>query len=80
MRQVNHALRKNRRILSELMEEGRRTIRHRILLSRGFDFEVITFVKLRRSGEPCFFCYDVGYIPMGDEKYRLVSLDSRAYL
>lgn len=74
MRQINTALKRNRRIISELIEEGKRTARRSWLARKGFDFELVTGVKYRRSGAPCFYCYDYGYIELDDQRFKLLQI------
>lgn len=74
MREINNGLRRNRKILFELMESGKRTIQRSSLVSRGFDFELITAVREKRTGNPCFLCYDLGYIPLDENRFQVVRL------
>lgn len=74
MREINRGLRRNRRILYELMDSGKRTIQRSWLLRRGFDFELITAVYEKPAGTPCFYCYDFGYIPLDENRFQVVRL------
>ncbi len=74
MREINRGLRRNRKILYELMESGKRTIQRSWLLRRGFDFELITAVQEKQAGTPCFLCYDLGYIPLDENRFQVVRL------
>lgn len=72
IRRINYALRRNHRILSSLAGEGKRTIRRSCLVRKGFDFEIITAIQLRKSGNPCFYCYEYGYMPLDEDRFQLV--------
>ena len=72
IRRVNYALRRNRRILSALAEDGKKTIRRSLLIQKGFDFEIITAIQVKKSGNPCYFCYEYGYSPLDEERLQLV--------
>lgn len=74
VRTVNNRLRKNYRILRHLAVEWRSATVHRASLAdRGFDFESITRVKSSPQGEPCYCVYDLGYIPLGEDRIKIVA-------
>jgi predicted nucleic acid-binding Zn ribbon protein len=75
IRQINYALRKNRRILQELNPIGKTKVPRRKLLDRGFDFTYFTNVHQTRTGNTYYFCYEQGYLPLGDDFYTLVIKD-----
>jgi len=73
VRNINNALRKNRRILNELLpgeEESIRTTRE-TLEEQGFRFKYITHTYTNK-GKTCFFCYDYGYMPIDEEWFLIV--------
>lgn len=74
IRVINHALLRNRTIIRQLLPEGKqRTSTSRaILLAQGFQFRYITHYNLTRSGKTCCFCYDMGYLPLEQERYLLL--------
>jgi predicted nucleic acid-binding Zn ribbon protein len=72
VRRVNFALRKNRRILSELRSGRKTKVNRDQLVLKGFNFEHYTKTATVRSGEICFYCYDQGYLFLGNEKIELV--------
>lgn len=80
IRQINSGLRRNRKILSELMGSGRRTIPRNWLIRRGFDFDLITTMHQKRSGTPCYFCYEYGYIPLDENRIQVVQAKENEYL
>ena len=64
MRMVNCILRKNRRILEELVPEKTAKASRTKLLLRGFNFSYHTSIHTNRRGVNYFFCYEYGYMPM----------------
>ena len=72
IRQINYALRKNRRILQDLNPVGKTKVPRRKLLDRGFDFTYFTNVHHTRGGTTCYFCYEHGYLPLGNDFFTLV--------
>jgi hypothetical protein len=80
VRTVNNILRKNRKILAELIANEKKEIRSVALSRRGFDFSHFTSVRKKRGGILEHFCYDIGYVPVNNGVYllktRQVELDS----
>jgi predicted nucleic acid-binding Zn ribbon protein len=74
MRNVNNALRSNRRILESLLPQGERTVKLRkeILLQQGFSFIHLTHTYLTKNGSQYFFCYEYGYLPLESGWYLVV--------
>ena len=68
IRNINNALRKNRRILAELNPNGKTRVRRDLLARKGFNFNYYTNIYQTKSGTTYYFCYDQGYI-ISDEKY-----------
>jgi len=73
MRNVNNALRRNRRILADLNPEGKITIHRERLLESGFNFKYLTHTYTTRKGDKYFFVYDMGYLPLKNDFYMLVT-------
>lgn len=66
VRNVNNALRKNRRILESIIkpeEELAKCPRQR-LAEQGFDFRYHTHQYLNKKGQTYNFCYEYGYLPL----------------
>lgn len=74
IREINNGLRRNRRILIELVQQGKKTIQRSILARKGFDFELITAMQEKRSGTHCYCCYEYGYIPLDENRFQLIEL------
>lgn len=72
MRNINHALRKNRRILAELNPEGKITLHRDKLLARGYNFNYHTHIYTTRKGDPYYFVYDMGFLELANNFYMLV--------
>ena len=72
MRSVNCILRKNRKILEELLPGQSARISRRKLYERGFNFEFTTSLLTTRDGSVYRFCYDFGYQFIQDEMLVLV--------
>jgi hypothetical protein len=61
VRTINNALRKNRRILVQLLEEKTEFIVKDKLAARGFRFLYCTHTYTNAKGEVYYYCYDYGY-------------------
>jgi predicted nucleic acid-binding Zn ribbon protein len=74
MRNINNALRKNRRILEELLPDGEETAKttQSKLLQKGFLFKYVTHLYTTKSGKVYYYCYDYGYLPLDNEWYLIV--------
>jgi hypothetical protein len=74
VRNVNNILRKNRRILKEIIhtnEEMAKTNRER-LTNSGFQFKYFTHTYTNRKGNTYFFCYEYGYLPLENDFFLVV--------
>ena len=76
MRNINHKLRKNYRILSDLNPEGKGKTTRTKLLGKGFDFEFFTSIYNTKTGNTYYFLYDQGYRILEDEYYMLVKKEN----
>src|SRR5882724_11498240 len=76
IRNVNNALRKNRRIIASLLEgvpEGKIVVSKDILTLRGFEFKYYTHVSTYKEGKSSYsFCYEYGYQLRDGNRYLLV--------
>lgn len=71
IRNVNHALRKNRRILDELNPGGKVKVNMSLLKEHGFDFRYHTSTYKTRDGVVYYYCYEQGYLPL-EKNYLLL--------
>ncbi len=76
MRNINNKLRKNYRILTELNPEGKTKTTKNKLISKGFDFDLMTSVYTTKTGNTYYFVYDQGYMAVENEGYVLVKKDN----
>ncbi len=72
MRRINNILRKNRRILSQLNPNGKKTVDGITLAEDGFNFHYYTNIYTTKKGSQYVFCYDQGYLKIDDNQYMLV--------
>ena len=74
IRSVNSTLRKNRRILEDLISNKRNAIKcdREELLLRGFQFKYLTHTYTNRKGDVYYYCYDFGYLPLENDKFLIV--------
>lgn len=74
LRVINNALLRNRKILRSLLPEGKQQVRTNgeTLLTLGFQFRYITHFSRNRNGKTCYYCYDTGYLPIGNDRFLLV--------
>ena len=72
MRRINNILRKNRRILSKLNPDGKKTLDGITMAEEGFNFHYYTNIYTTKKGSQYIFCYDQGYLKMDDNQFMLV--------
>lgn len=71
MRNINHQLRKNYRLLLEFKTDDGSKINQKKLTAKGFDFDFFTGGRLTKKGY-VFFVYDKGYILLKNGWLKLV--------
>lgn len=72
VRNVNSILKKNRRILEELLpEQTLKASRYKLQLY-GFDFRYHTHIHTTEKGSSYYFCYEYGYLPLENDHVFLV--------
>lgn len=69
VRNINHALVKNRRILASYFSSQNKevTTTANSLLQKGFQFKYFTHHHSNKKGTICYFCYDYGYLMLKNE-------------
>jgi hypothetical protein len=72
VRNINNILRKNRRIIEELLPEETAKVSQQKLIDKGFNFNYHTNTYLTKAGALYVFCYDYGYLKLDDQFYMLV--------
>ena len=77
IRGINHILRKNRKILEELIPGDVVKVNKRKLYERGFNFEFTTSTITAKDGRMYSFCYEFGYVMLNEEQCQLVKRTDR---
>ena len=74
VRNINNALRKNRRILQELLRPNEKVTKTKMekLVERGFLFKYITHTYTNQKGNVYSFCFEYGYMPLENNNYLVV--------
>ncbi|WP_190810700.1 hypothetical protein [Flagellimonas sp. S3867] len=73
VRNINNRLRKNYRILNSFtLKDGKTTTTKMQLIDKGFDFEYITNLYTTKKGSTYYFLYDLGYLPLDNDRYMIV--------
>ncbi|MFL5742670.1 MAG: hypothetical protein ACJ75B_20775 [Flavisolibacter sp.] len=74
VRNINNALRRNRRILQEILPSGDEMIKtsREKLNQSGFRFKYFTHTYVNKKGSTYYFCYEYGYLPLENELYLIV--------
>ena len=74
VRNVNHSLRKNRRILQDLFPAAQLITQctKQLLHSKGFAFSYFTHTQTNKKGNTYHFCYEYGYLVLKGEKVVVV--------
>ncbi len=74
VRNINNALKKNRRILEALLPATEETakITKQHMLIQGFQFKYLTHTYTNKKGNTYFFCYDYGYLELEGDWLLLV--------
>jgi hypothetical protein len=73
MRSVNQILRKNRRILEEILPtEGKVSMDREKLILHGFNFEFFTHLQKTQEGTAQRCIYEFSYIPLENDMVQLI--------
>ncbi|TAI47278.1 hypothetical protein [Flagellimonas allohymeniacidonis] len=73
LRNINNKLRKNYRILGSFpLKDGKTTTTKMRLMDKGFDFDYITNLYTTKKGSTYYFLYDLGYLPLDNDRYMIV--------
>jgi hypothetical protein len=81
VRSVNSALRKNRRILEELVNNGKGElvkVPAEKLNTLGFKFKYLTHIYTTKKGTVYNYCYEYGYLPLENNWYLLVKTEKKS--
>lgn len=80
VRNINNALRRNRRILETFLaghEDGKARIPLKKFAAKGYNFEYFTNEYTTRNGSRYIFCYEYGYLRLDDDMYMVVRRDKQ---
>ena len=72
VRNINNALRKNRRILQSLNPTGKTKVHREKLTEHGFDFNLFTSLYTTKEGATYHYCYEQGYLQTDKDWFLLV--------
>ena len=73
VRNLNNILRKNRRILLELIPaDGKISVHKDKLANKGFNFNYFTHLYTTQKGNAYRFVYEYGYLALDNDFYMLV--------
>jgi hypothetical protein len=73
MRSIDHQLRRNRRILQQVLGQKPAHITHlNSLCTLGFAFAYCTHTNTSRKGNLYRFCYEYGYFLLDNDQVRIV--------
>lgn len=73
IRKVNRIIKKNRNILEELCPKDKSIkVTHKELSKLGFSFEYFTNTYTTKAEKTYYFCYEYGYLNLGNKYYALV--------
>lgn len=71
MRNVHGLLRKNRRILADLYNDGRLKVHKDALFALGYNFSFFTHIIESSGGQKFQYCFEYGYSEIGDDFIEL---------
>lgn len=72
VRNINNILRRNRRIIENLLPEETAKVSQQKLIEKGFNFNYFTNINTTKTGKNYTFCYEYGYLPIEGNYYLLV--------
>lgn len=72
VRRVNSILKKNRRILSEFVEIGKKSVHKGLLIEQDFNFSFFTDIYRTQKQQEYKFCYDFGYLEISESHILIV--------
>lgn len=74
---VNQILKKNRKILKAQNPFAKIKVKRDLLLSKGFNFNFNTHSYITKKGNIYLFCYEYGYLALGNEELLLVKKETK---
>ncbi|WP_316794816.1 hypothetical protein [Pedobacter agri] len=80
IRKINLILKKNRNILAALNPTGKVKTMKKKLASAGFNFHYHTHIYETQTGKTYKFCYEYGFLFLGEEELLLVKREEKLWL
>jgi hypothetical protein len=77
VKEINHALKRNRSILSKFNPDGKTKVSSLKLFNAGFDVKYHTHLYKTSNGSCYIFCYEYGYLQLNDEEFLLVKREKK---
>jgi len=78
VKKINCILKRNRSILSRLNPEGKtKKVSRKKLLYEGFNLNYFTSVYQTQTGKTYTFCYEYGFLTLGDDEFLLVKREEK---
>lgn len=78
IRNINNILRKNRRIMEELVPAETTKVSRQKLADKGFNFGYYTHIVTTKEGKQYHFCYEYGYLALEGNYCLLVKRKAEA--
>ena len=72
VRNVNNILRKNRRVLEDLLVGEKITLPRQKLIDKGFNFKYYTNQTVTKNNHTYLFCYEYGFLPLDNDLILIV--------
>lgn len=81
IRNINHVLGKNRRILESFLpeEEEMIKVKKEKLIERGFLLKYSTHIYINKKGSVYYYCYDYGVLSLDNENCVIVKNKDEVY-
>lgn len=72
VKSINIIIKKNRKIIEELLPEETAKVSQQKLIDKGFNFNYHTTIITTKTGKSYIFCYEYGYLAIENNYYLLV--------
>jgi hypothetical protein len=77
VRRINGILRKNRKLLEDVSGKiNKKIVLTKSLTNAGFNYNYYTSTYTTKKGHVYFFCYEYGYLKLGEDKVMIVKRDN----
>jgi predicted nucleic acid-binding Zn ribbon protein len=77
VRNINNALRRNRRILEALSPGEKTKVDRDKLVAKGFSFTYFTHEYVTKNGAISKFCYEMGYLLLDNDEVLIVRRENK---